>query len=71
VCDGCRGYVKTVTTLTPIPAEHVMLQDLATLVLDVHALEHDYRRPAAKGREVDVRVAAEPSWLRNLFRLGR
>jgi FdhE protein len=71
VCDACQGYVKTVATLTPIPADHVVLQDLATLVLDVHALEHDYRRPAAKGREVAVRVVAEPSWLRDLFGRGR
>jgi FdhE protein len=71
VCDGCRGYVKTITTLTPIRAEHVVLHDLATLVLDVHALEHDYHRPAAKGREVAVRVAAEASWLRNVFRPWR
>jgi FdhE protein len=25
VCDGCRGYVKTVTTLSPIRPEHVVL----------------------------------------------
>jgi hypothetical protein len=47
-----------------------MLQDLATLVLDVTALERDYRRPAGKGRAVEVRVAAQPSWLRDLFGLG-
>src|SRR5206468_337214 len=35
VCDGCRGYVKTITTLAPMRPEHVVLQDLATLVLDV------------------------------------
>jgi FdhE protein len=67
VCDGCRGYVKTVATLVSIPAAHVVLHDLATLVLDVNAIERDYRRPAAKGRGVTVRVAAEPSWLRELF----
>jgi hypothetical protein len=49
----------------------VVLQDLATLVLDVNAVERDYRRPAAKGREVAVRVAAESSWLRGLFARGR
>lgn len=69
VCDACRGYVKTITTLTPMPPEHVVLQDLATLVLDVAALEHDYRRPAAKGHAVAVSVVAEPSRLRELLGL--
>jgi FdhE protein len=71
VCDGCRGYVKTVTTFTPVEPDHVVLQDLATLVLDVAALERDYRRPAAKGREVVVAVVAEPSRLRDLLGLRR
>ncbi|PYN83001.1 MAG: hypothetical protein DMD96_04110 [Candidatus Rokuibacteriota bacterium] len=69
VCDRCGGYVKTITTLTPMRPEHVVLQDLATLVLDVVALEHDYRRPAAKGHEVAVSVVAEPSRLRDLLGL--
>jgi FdhE protein len=69
VCDGCRGYVKTVTTLTPIEPDHVVLQDLATTVLDVAALERDYRRPAAKGREVAVAVVAEPWRLSDLLGL--
>jgi FdhE protein len=69
VCDGCRGYVKTITTLTPTRPEHVVLQDLATLVLDAAALEHDYRRPAAKGHEVAVSVVAQPSRLRDLLGL--
>ena len=69
VCDGCRGYVKTVTTLSPIRPEHVVLQDLATLVLDIAALERGYRRPAAKGYELAVSVVAEPSRLRDLLGL--
>ncbi len=62
VCDGCRGYLKTLTTLTPIPPEHVVLKDLATLVLDVAAVEHGYCRPAAKGREMAVRIVAPRSY---------
>jgi len=67
VCDGCGGYLKTITTLAPIPPEHVVLQDLATLVLDVAALEQGYRRPSARGR-VPVSVVAERSRLRTLLR---
>lgn len=69
VCERCRHYVKTLTTLVPIRPEHVFLQDLATLVLDVTALERGYQRPAAKGRRVTV--IAKPSRLQALFRLRR
>lgn len=69
VCDGCRGYVKTVTTLSPIRPEHVVLQDLATLVLDIAALERGYRRPSAKRHEVLVSVVAASSGLRDLLGL--
>lgn len=69
VCDGCRGYVKTITTLTPIRPEHVVLQDLATLVLDVTALDRNYSRPAATGHELAVSVVARRSRLRDLLGL--
>ena len=69
VCEGCRGYVKTITTLAPLRPEHVVVEDLATLVLDVAALERGYRRPAARGHEVAVSVVAEPSRLLDLLGL--
>jgi len=69
VCDVCRGYVKTITTLTAIRPDDVLLHDLATLPLDMAALERDYRRPAAKGSAVAVGVVAEPWRLRDLLSL--
>jgi len=60
VCDGCQGYLKTFTTLSPIRPGDVLLEDLATLVLDMAALERDYRRPATRGCAIDVGVVAEP-----------
>ena len=69
VCDVCRGYVKTITTLTAIRPDDVLLHDLATLPLDMAALERDYRRPAAKGSAVAVGVVAEPRHLRDLLSL--
>src|SRR2546425_12659635 len=70
VCDICRGYVKTITTLTAIRPDDVLLHDLATLPLDMAALERDYRRPAARGSAVAVGVvAAEPWRLRDLLSL--
>ena len=49
--------------------EHVVVEDFATLVLDVAALERGYRRPAARGHEVAVSVVAEPSRLLDLLGL--
>jgi FdhE protein len=69
VCERCRHYVKAVTSLAPIRPEDVILQDLATVVLDVVALERGYGRPAAKRRMVEV--VARPSWLRTIFRRPR
>jgi FdhE protein len=69
VCDGCHGYVKTMTTLAPIPPEHITLQDLGTLVLDFIALERGYRRPAAPGHRLTVSVVAAPSRLRDMLGL--
>src|SRR5882762_7541810 len=67
VCDGCRGYLKTFTTLTAIRPGDVLVEDLATLALDMAALERDYRRPAARGCAVAVGVVAEPWRLRDLL----
>jgi FdhE protein len=69
VCDGCRRYVKSITTLTAIRPEDVVLYDLATCVLDVAALEHDYRRPAATSHQVALRVVTETSRLREILGL--
>jgi FdhE protein len=66
VCERCRHYVKIFTVLSPIRPEQVFLHDLATLVLDVIALERGYSRPAAKGQQVEIR--AEPSRLGALLR---
>jgi FdhE protein len=44
-CARCHAYVKTLTTLVPIPPADLMLEDLATVDLDIVALCHGYRRP--------------------------
>jgi FdhE protein len=55
-CHACRGYLKTVTTLTPTPADDLALLDLATVELDVAAIEHGYARPAGPGAPLGARV---------------
>jgi FdhE protein len=53
-CKGCLGYVKTFTTLAATPATRVMLDDLASVDLDIAALEHGYKRPQGPGYLFDV-----------------
>ena len=66
VCDGCHGYLKTITTFTPIPPEQVVLQDLATVGLDVAAVERGYRPPGPRV-SVAVQIVARRSGLRALL----
>lgn len=49
VCNHCRGYLKTFTRLRPGPPEQVLLDDLASVELDIAATSRDYRRPPGLG----------------------
>ena len=62
VCDACHGYLKTITTFGPIPAEQVVLHDLATVGLDVAAVERGYRPPSPR-TPLAVRIVAGRSGL--------
>jgi FdhE protein len=57
-CMSCFGYVKTFTRLQGCPAGAVMVDDLASVHLDVAALELRYIRPAGAGHPLDVTVIA-------------
>jgi FdhE protein len=56
-CNHCGGYVKTFTRLQGCPPETVMLEDLASVELDVAALEQGYTRPPGAGYVLGARVA--------------
>jgi FdhE protein len=61
VIEGCqsrRGYVKTFTRLQGCQPGMVMLDDLASVHLDVAALDEGYRRPPGTGYALDVTVTA-------------
>ncbi|MDZ4341087.1 MAG: formate dehydrogenase accessory protein FdhE [Candidatus Binatia bacterium] len=60
-CKRCLGYVKSFTTLQGSPAAKVMLDDLASVDLDVAALDHGYRRPPAPGYSLDVTLVEKPA----------
>ena len=44
-CENCRSYVKMLATLTPIPPIELAIHDLATIHLDMVALEQGYAAP--------------------------
>jgi FdhE protein len=48
VCSECHGYVKRVSTLGAWAGDEVVLADLATIELDLVALERDLQRPAPR-----------------------
>jgi hypothetical protein len=43
-CDACRNYLKVVVTFDPIPTDQLPVEDLATLHLDLIAVEREYAR---------------------------
>jgi FdhE protein len=59
-CKRCLGYFKTFTTLQGSPPAKVILDDLASVDLDVAALEQGYKRPHGTGYSLDVVVVDKP-----------
>jgi FdhE protein len=53
-CRHCLRYVKTLTRLQGCPPDAVMIEDLATVDLDVAALECGYTRPSGAGHPLEI-----------------
>jgi FdhE protein len=66
-CKHCLGYVKTFTTLQGSPPAKVMVDDLASVDLDIAALEQGYRRPAGAGYSLDINIVDKPSLSRRIL----
>lgn len=58
VCKTCNGYVKGMTTVRETPPWAVLLEDLASVHLDLVALDRGYRKPDEPGYRVDTRIQA-------------
>ena len=56
-CRHCQGYIKTFTRLQGCAPAAVMLEDLASVDLDVAALEQGFARPSGAGYIMDVAVS--------------
>jgi len=55
-CGQCLGYLKSVATLRAWDGDEVALADLATIDLDLAALEREYLRPRPRPLTPGIRV---------------
>jgi len=65
-CQRCLGYVKTFTRLQGCSPGTVMLEDLASVDLDVAAIEHGFARPPGPGFALGITVTDQAT-RRGLF----
>jgi FdhE protein len=56
VCERCHGYLKVANSFDPPPAELLALDDVASLHLDVAAIERGYHRPMGSGFVIELAV---------------
>jgi len=56
-CQRCLGYVKTFTRLQGCSPGAVMIEDLASVDLDLAAIEHGFARPPGPGFALGITVA--------------
>jgi FdhE protein len=68
VCLACKGYVKAITTLTALHESQVAAEDVATLHLDLVAIERGFTRPDGAAHAAAVRVTTPAE--RTLAALG-
>jgi len=61
-CKRCLGYVKAFTTLQGSAPANVMVDDLASVDLDIAALEQGYRRPEGAGYSLDIKIISKPGF---------
>jgi FdhE protein len=66
-CITCRGYMKTVTTLQGTPPYGVILEDFATVDLDLVALDRGYTRPERPGYALHLQLRERPGRLQAFF----
>ena len=61
VCKACNGYLKAVATLGALAPDAIALEDLATVDLDLAALDRGYSRPDRPSFTLAVRLVAAPA----------
>jgi FdhE protein len=56
VCNHCLGSLKVFHRLRPCSSAEVMLEDLASVELDLVAAERGYRRPEGRGHGLFLKI---------------
>ena len=59
VCNACKGYLKGLTTVRGLAPWAILLDDLATVPLDIVALERGYKQPARPGYALRAEVVED------------
>jgi FdhE protein len=62
VCERCTTYLKIGNAFDPPPPELLALDDLASMHLDVAAIERGYHRPTGSGYSIELAVP-EAEWV--------
>lgn len=70
-CKRCFGYVKSITTLQGGDALGVILDDLASIDLDIAAVDKGYRRPEGPGHSLHTTIGYAKSAGNRIFAWGR
>jgi FdhE protein len=70
-CNRCEGYIKSFTTLQGADRLAVLVNDLASIDLDIAAVEQGYNRPPGPGYSLNVTVGYSESGFRRIFPRGR
>ena len=70
-CKHCMGYLKSLTMLQGTDRLGVMIKDLASVDLDIAAVEQSYRRPPGLGYPLNLTVGYSKSVIRRLFPRSR
>jgi FdhE protein len=65
VCERCMGYLKVGNAFDPLPAALLGLDDVASMHLDVVAMERGYRRPGGTGFPIELALPEE-EWVEEL-----
>jgi FdhE protein len=65
VCERCKGFLKVANAFDPAPAELLALDDVASLHLDLAAIERGYQRPPGSGYRIELAIP-EVEWVEEL-----
>jgi FdhE protein len=65
VCERCKAYLKVGNAFDPPPAEFLAIDDVASMHLDLAAIERGYQRPGGSGYRIELAVP-EAEWLEEL-----